>query len=139
MTDPITLREASQLTQLAPSTFRKWISNGTLKSLKKKGNKHLVDRNEVLALAGQQVRMPQTSQRSENVLITVHESQIQLYESKIQLLERSLEREQNEKDELRGTVNRLIDEQTKLAAEIKALLDDDKEGWQLPFRWRKKS
>ena len=138
MSDPITLREASRLTNLSPSTFRKWIRNGTLRSLKKQGNKHLVDRNEVLAVAGTASQTEHALEQSQNVTELLSVSQIEMYQTQIRYLERSLEREQNAKDTLQRTVDNLHRELFALTHEIRELLQSqDGKTWKLPFRWMK--
>ena len=55
----------------------------------------------------------------------------------VKLLRESLDYERSRNEKLESLIEQLQKEVFNLSSEIKALLKDDKQGWQLPFRWKR--
>ena len=138
MDDFISLNQAAKCVSKSYNTISKLVKNGKIPSRKNERGHAQVQRSTLLNYFSEIEMQHGFHERKEASIENSSEFQlISILKTQNERLETLLQEERSEKRELRIQVRELQDEILKLVAEIRALLKDDKQGWQLPFRWKR--
>ena len=138
MDDFISLKQAAQCVSKSYNTISKLVKSGKLESRKNERGHSQVQRSAVLNYFSEIETHKGSHELSPKVEVNSTEVQmISFLKQQNEKLETLLREERDEKRGLRLQARELQDEILKLVAEIRTLLKDDKQGWQLPFRWKR--
>jgi len=136
MTQDLTLKQAAKYLDKSLSTVKRLIKEDKIVSYKDERGwfriSHTFLQTYAHGLGHEQ------SMSSHNLQVKEHGSHSDLgHEQVVKLLRESLDYERNPNEKLESLIEQLQKEIFNLTSEIKALLKDDKQGWQLPFRWKR--
>jgi len=133
----LTISGCAKRVHKSSSTIRRLVLQNLVSSRKDSKNRYLVNLQDILNHYSQEP-IHETSMKVSNDIQSEYSSQlVEGLKAQIELLERSLEREVKRNERLENGIDNLQREVHNLTCEIKALLKDDKQGWQIPFRWKR--